>query len=128
MRIYIATSLDNVAQHNKLRDSLDARHELTYDWTAHGSVQHLGEDVIRSVAYKEARGVSDADLVVILLPGGRGTHVELGIAIGAEVPVYIYNFRAYPKWCAFYLSAGVRLFDADEWDYMVEQINKRHHP
>ena len=125
MRIYIATSLDNAAEHNKLRDLLDPRHELTYDWTTHGSVQHEGEDVIRSVAYKEARGVSDADLCVVLLPGGRGTHVELGIAIGAEVPVYIYNYRAYPQWCAFYLHHLVRLFDADEFELMVACINMK---
>lgn len=89
-RVYIASRLERWFGVRRLRDALLKRGvAVTYDWTVHGSVQHLGEARIAEVAEAEARGVIDADLVVVLLPGGRGTHTELGIAIGAEVPVVL---------------------------------------
>jgi hypothetical protein len=57
-------------------------HEITYDWSVHGSVQKDGPERIREVAEAECNGVLQADLFVCLLPGGRGTHTELGIALG----------------------------------------------
>jgi hypothetical protein len=83
MRYYIASKLENVEQVRVLKSYLEARgHVHTYDWTVHGSVQKQGHDVIAGVAEKEACGVMSADVVFVLLPGGRGTHVETGIAIG----------------------------------------------
>lgn len=61
-----------------------AGHTHTYDWTVHGSVQGEGEDRIREVSVNETQGVLDADVVIVLLPGGRGTHSELGIAIASD--------------------------------------------
>ena len=90
VRYYIATKLENHAAHNELRDWLaDRGHQITYDWTTHGPVWRDGNERIAEVAGFEARGVVTADLVVVLLPGGRGTHAELGIAIGAGVPVLL---------------------------------------
>lgn len=113
-RVYIASSLENAAAVRELRDEL-ARHDvgLTYDWTAHGSVQSLGEDRIAEVAALEAAGVHNADLVIVLLPGGRGTHTEMGIALGATVPVLLVADPAHGftgpdgHICAFYLHHGV---------------------
>ena len=36
------------------------------------------------VAFNELRAVRDAELVVVLLPGGSGTHTELGLAIATR--------------------------------------------
>jgi len=108
---YIATGLDNAEQANTVASELAARgHSLTYDWTAHGSVQGRGDDVMRAVAKKEAQGILDADVLVALLPGGRGTHTEIGIALGACKPVILYvpdpemvdNNKDTPRTCAFY--------------------------
>lgn len=83
MRVYIATSLERVQEQRALAARLRRLgHEITYDWSVHGSVQHLGPDRIREVAAAEVAGVVAADVVIVLLPGGRGTHVELGIALG----------------------------------------------
>jgi putative intracellular protease/amidase len=108
MRYYIATKLERHADHNLVRDLMAARgHEITYDWTKHGPVWSRGSDVIREVAQLETRGVLDADLVIVLLPGGRGTHAELGMAIAAGKPVLMHCadpdlFGATPETCAFY--------------------------
>lgn len=88
---YIASSLENHAAVRELADRLIAAgHYHTYDWTKHGSVQAGGEAVWRAVAQDETNGVVDADVVIVLLPGRRGTHVEFGIALG----------RVYSDWPA----------------------------
>lgn len=109
MRYYIATSLNNAAEHEKLQGMLaHADWQITYDWTRHGSVQSEGVNVIRKVALAEVRGVRAADVVIVLLPGGRGTHCELGMALALGKPVYIvadpkHGFFANDKrTCAFY--------------------------
>jgi nucleoside 2-deoxyribosyltransferase len=108
LRYYIATKLENHAQHNKVRDVLNAMgHQITYDWTSHGPVWTSGIGRIREVSILETNGVLDADVVVILWPGGRGTHVELGMAIAARKPVIFMSTNlehhiASPETCAFY--------------------------
>ena len=82
MKFYIATRLERADEQKALSAILrDFGHEHTYDWSTHGSVQSEGPDRIREVASAECRGVLDADLFICLLPGGRGTHAELGAAI-----------------------------------------------
>jgi nucleoside 2-deoxyribosyltransferase len=108
MKYYIATKLERHLEHNAVRDAMRALgHQLTYDWTVHGSVWRAGVETIRKVAVLERRGVLDADVVIVLLPGGRGTHAELGMALAAEKPVLLCSsdpalFGATPETCAFY--------------------------
>lgn len=84
MKFYVASGLENAGQAQKVADALKAAgHVQTYDWTRHGSVQERGEQVICQVGRAEKDGVLAADLLVALLPGGRGTHMEMGIAMGA---------------------------------------------
>ena len=83
MKYYIASKLENAAQVRQLKAYLDdLGWEHTYDWTVHGSVQSEGVSRIAEVAANEAEGVLCANVVIVLLPGGRGTHTELGMAIG----------------------------------------------
>jgi len=108
MRYYIASKLENHAAHNRLRDTLNALgHEITYDWTHHGPVYSHGLERVREVAEHETNGVLTADFVVVLWPGGRGTHVELGMAIAAAKPVNLISdveghHQATTETCAFY--------------------------
>ncbi len=87
-KYYIASGLENFEKVRELKAVLDgAGWEHTYDWTVHGSVcdstppeQRLAR--LNEVAALEAEGVMCADVIIVLLPGGRGTHSELGMAIG----------------------------------------------
>ncbi len=115
MNYYIATRLDRAADHNRLRDLLNARgHAITYDWTHHGSVQKDKPERIREVALAETSGVLRADVVVVLLPGGRGTHTELGMALASGKSVIVQAdpvhgfFAADERTCAFYHHPLVR--------------------
>lgn len=85
---YIASRLENAARVRELRDLLHAAGwAITYDWSSHGSVRgpEVSREIIARVADHEVNGVLDADVLIVLLPGGRGTHTELGVALGYQV-------------------------------------------
>lgn len=112
MKVYIATGLKNTKRHNKLRDLLaDRGIGLTYDWTFHGNVSDSGRDIRAETAEKEVVGAASSDAVVVLLPGGRGTHTELGIGLGHCVPVFLWeengDFSTDHGTCVFYWHESV---------------------
>ena len=108
MKYYIATSLSRMTAHNIVRDSLETQgYDISYDWTLHGSVKSVSKERLREVALLELDGVSNADFVIILLPGGNGTHLELGFAIAREKKIFLHSedslaFELGPQTNAFY--------------------------
>ena len=71
---------------------LRAGHEITFDWTTLGRLKpyRLNSSASREAAIKESRGILDAEVLVIIAHiQGVGMYVELGIAIGAGIPVRI---------------------------------------
>lgn len=117
MKFYIASKLENAETVKRVAAVLKAAgHEQTYDWTVHGSVQCEGKDRLTEVAGNECKGVIDADMVIVILPGGRGTHTELGIGLGAgkgRIVICAENdelFQQDERTCTFY------------WDYCVTRV------
>lgn len=107
-KFYIATSLARMEEHNVVRDALLAKDwKITYDWTLHGSVKKTSFDRLKDVGGKMAEGIFDADVVIVLLPGGRGTHTELGMAIAKNKRIFVHAetsdyFSLCDKTIAFY--------------------------
>ncbi len=90
MRFYIASRLANHGQVRRLAGLLkDAGWEHTYDWTAHDLGEEMDGETLQAIAQKEAEGVKNADVVIVLTPQGRGTHVEMGMAIALHKRVYL---------------------------------------
>lgn len=115
MKFYIASKLENAEIVKRVAEVLKAAgHEHTYDWTVHGSVQSEGPARLSEVADCERNGVATADIVIVILPGGRGTHTELGIALGQKYPPRIIIcaenddlFQQDERTCAFYWNSGI---------------------
>jgi nucleoside 2-deoxyribosyltransferase len=115
MRIYVAGKLENAARIQQVQEAARKQgHQITYDWTTHGSIGHEGMNRVKEVAENERRGVMAADLVIVILPGGRGTHAELGIAIGISTAVVVWSddqkmFECTEEGtpCAFYFNRNV---------------------
>jgi hypothetical protein len=113
MNFYLATSLESCVRAEIVANHLtQAGHEATYSWWLHGAVGHAGEGRLIQVAQLELAGVRDADLVIVVLPGGRGTHAELGMALALDKPVIVHSptgseFRANDDTCAFYWHPNV---------------------
>lgn len=89
MRFYIGSSLSNREAVSWYAQRLKERGwEHTYDWAKLDpeaeTPERLGE-----IAQRERRGVEEADAAVFLLPGGRGTHIELGMALALGKRVFL---------------------------------------
>ena len=54
--------------------------QQTYDWVKNVSDDVAIEDMTE-YAKLEKQGIVDSNVVIILLPAGRGAHIELGMAI-----------------------------------------------
>ena len=119
MNCYIATRLENTAKYCEVRGGLaEIDIGISYDWTVHGPVWRSGVEKIREVSIKEFNGVDDSDFCIVILPGGRGTHCELGMALMAGKHVFILAETpevqkmqyAVPETCAFYHHPLVKWF------------------
>lgn len=85
MKFYVASGVSNAEKVNLAAAALtNAGHQRTYDWTGHGDVSKAEPEFKRHVASSESRGVLEAELVVLLLPGRFGTHAELGMALASS--------------------------------------------
>jgi nucleoside 2-deoxyribosyltransferase len=124
---YIASRLENAPRVRALKILLDAKGwHHTYDWTVHGSVQQCDHATIQAVADAEADGVDAADVVIVLLPGGRGTHAELGMAIAGKKAIYMVSenpevdFGRDGRTCAFYHHSRVEQLAS--WEALVARL------
>jgi nucleoside 2-deoxyribosyltransferase len=110
-RFYLATRKDRSEQAAPLLEALKAQGwERTFIWTA---LDEASTDGYGEVAQKELAGVRDADVLIVLLPGGFGTHVEIGAALALDKPVILHApdretlEKPYP--CIFHHHPGVTL-------------------
>lgn len=113
MKFYIASKLENAARVRELAEALKARGwRQTYDWTVHGSVRGDRER-LKETACAEWGGVQDADIIIVLLPGGRGTHTEFGMALAMGKDIVLHSEDPAPfepaseETSAFYWAPGV---------------------
>ena len=111
MRIYVATGFDNIARGREVIAAFRASgHAITFDWPATGPQGQSGES-LQQAAENELAGVRNADVVVALLPGGRGTHAEIGMALAFDKPtVIVAETNTFPvdnTTCCFYHHPNV---------------------
>lgn len=64
--------------------------ELTFDWPKYGEIKDEPEKM-PWLATKEIEAVKKADIFGFITPGGRGAHVELGVALALNKPVIMYD-------------------------------------
>ncbi len=90
MKFYIASSLRNYEQVRMLSSLLKEAGWLhTYDWTANLPIKERNAEILKDIGEKEYEGVQQSDIVIGLKPEGKGTHIELGMAIALNKKVYI---------------------------------------
>lgn len=125
MLFYIGTGWDNRAMAREVAARLQAAGwKWVYDWTQHQE----GEE--RHAAIKEIEAIKRADLVIILLPGGRGTHVELGAALAAGKPVVLWAedidvLYQDGRYCGFYDHPHVLNYVGWPLDLMIAHWTRR---
>lgn len=91
MNFYISSRLNNIDQVRYVATRLKEKGwTLTCDWTRFDMPSDT-PDGLRAIAQQEWDGVRAADVLIVLTPQGRGTHIELGMAIALGKRVYIYH-------------------------------------
>lgn len=110
-RFYLATRKDRETQANAISESLQREGwERTFVWTGQD-----GNDAghYATVAQQELNAIKNADVLIVLLPGGYGTHVEIGFALALGKPVILHapdrETLDTPYPCIFHYHPGVRL-------------------
>ena len=117
-RFYLSTRKDRGAQAVVLLEALETQGwERTLDWTAQKSV---GPDGYADIAMAEIAAVREADVLVVLLPGGYGTHVEIGAALALGKPVILHapdrKTLDTPYPCIFHYHPRVKLLVSEVLD------------
>lgn len=97
MDIYVAGKTDDWERVRRIQEvCVRVGHAITYDWTK--VVEELGTDAgldpkddlfRRECARNDVIGVREADMLIACVdyPGLCGTLIEVGMALGAEIPV-----------------------------------------
>ena len=62
-------------------------HRITYKWHEHGKIDDIAE--LARIGQLELQGVIDADVLVMLMPARFGSHIEFGVALALNKPIYI---------------------------------------
>jgi nucleoside 2-deoxyribosyltransferase len=102
-RFYFSTRIDRSAEAAELLEALESHGwQRTYVW----SDKKLSSDRYGEIAKAELDGSRRADVAVVLLPGGYGTHAEIGAALALGKPIILhspdYNTLNTPYPCVFH--------------------------
>jgi nucleoside 2-deoxyribosyltransferase len=105
MKFYIASSLINIENVRQVAENLKARgFQHTCDWTTNSNIDSITK--LRKIGEEEVSGVLAADAVIVMIPAGKGSHVELGIALGAGKKIHLYSstneLNEIKNTCSFY--------------------------
>lgn len=89
-KFYIASSFQNkdLVRHVSMR-LVDKGFIHTYDWTKNDRASTIEE--LMEIGLQEKDAVLEADFIIVLLPAGKGSHIEFGIALGQGKPIYLYS-------------------------------------
>ena len=89
MKFYIGSGLKNYKLVNYYAKILKENSlEEAYNW-----VKNIKNDItkkdLEKYAKEETQAIVNSDIIIILLPAGRGTHVELGMALALNKKIFL---------------------------------------
>src|SRR5437016_5310354 len=117
-QFYLSTRKDRLDQAALVLEALKSNGwTQTFAWTDQDAKDRAG---YAGIALAEIEGVHDADVLIVLLPGGFGTHVEIGAALALGKPVIIHasdrKTLETPYACVFHYHPLVTLLVSDRVD------------
>ncbi|CAG9612790.1 hypothetical protein BACCIP111899_01968 [Bacillus rhizoplanae] len=90
MKFYIASTFTNKPLVRFVADKLKQAGWIhTYDWTKNEKATNRLQ--LRDIGQAEKQAVQDADVFLLLLDGGKGSHTEFGMALASDKKVYLYS-------------------------------------
>lgn len=126
-RVYVAGRLDNAATVREAQAmAKQAGCLITYDWTTHGSVS-ANPELWSQCSVAEVTAAATCCLLVAFLPGGRGTHCEIGLALGSDRCESVVLVGAETTdFCLFYKHPKVEHVAMSEWRSRLPLIYQEH--
>ena len=89
MKFYVGSGMKNCELVNDYAKLLKENGwEQTHDWVKNISNDISKDDMIK-YASLVSQGIVDADVVIILLPAGRGAHIELGMSLALNKKIFL---------------------------------------
>ncbi|MGF2615784.1 group-specific protein [Rossellomorea vietnamensis] len=90
MKFYTASSFKNIESVRYVNEELKRIGYIhTYDWTQNDRASSQGD--LERIGREEKRAVIASDFIIVILPAGKGSHIEMGIAIGLEKKIMLYS-------------------------------------
>lgn len=117
-RFYLSTRKDRLDQAAPLLEALRANGwEQTFAWS---NKETRDSSEYADIAKAELAGIREADILVVLLPGGFGTHVEIGaaLAFGKRIILHAPDRKTLetPYACVFHYHPLVTLLVSERID------------
>ena len=89
-KFYVASSFKNIDTVRYVSNELINRGYIqTYDWTQNNRASSVKE--LKELGQQERNAVLESDFIIVLLPAGKGSHIEFGIALGQGKRIYLYS-------------------------------------
>lgn len=90
MKFYLASGFSNKHLVRNVSEQLKREGYIhTYDWTENDRASTVEE--LQHIGQCEKDAIIDSDVVIVILPGGKGSHVELGMALGLRKRVILFS-------------------------------------
>jgi hypothetical protein len=90
MKFYAASSFKNIQQVRYICEQLKLKgFKHTYDWTQNERAANYQD--LQRIGQAEKQAVIESDFLVVLLPAGKGSHIEMGIALGLDKKIFLYS-------------------------------------
>ena len=89
MDFYVGSGMKNCELVNYYSKKLEEKGwKHTYNWAKNINGDETIKDLIE-YSKLEQQGIIDSDVVIILLPAGRETHIELGMALALNKKIFL---------------------------------------
>lgn len=121
MKFYIASGFVNKSLVKKVGAEITKKlnWELTYDWTQNERAE-TKED-LANIGINEFDAVMNSDVIIVILPGGKGCNTEMGIALGNNKRVIMYDpngtLKDLSKATTFYYLPQIK-----NWNGIIEEL------
>ncbi|WP_054707615.1 hypothetical protein [Bacillus sp. JCM 19041] len=113
MKYYIASSFANISQVCSLNQTLsEMGHSVTYDWTKNERTTIIAN--MNRIAQLEKAAVLESDIFIMLLPAGRGSHIEYGMALATDKPIILYSPQNEVLETTFYHMPNVQIVTGND--------------
>ncbi|MBE5104247.1 nucleoside 2-deoxyribosyltransferase [Bacillus thuringiensis] len=122
MKFYIASGFQNKHLVRSVANELkNSGWHHTYDWTK--NERAVNPEQLREIGQAEKNALKEADVFLLILDGGNGSHTEFGMALALEKKIYLYH-EGNSLQTTFYHLPEVNVFEGDVEAFASYVINK----